>query len=1067
MTVPTRPRLHREVLDRRVHVVTAGPGFGKSTLITDWAERVPSVVVALGPVHRSTGTLARTLLDGFRLRVPALGPPLGTVVAALADGAPDPTALAAEFGELLQAHLARDVALVLDNVEELEGSEAALLVDALIRHAPDRLHFVLAGRAEPPVRLSRLRVAGEVEDLDAGDLAFTPGETADILAHELGEAGSQLADRVQAATSGWPVAVRLVCETMRRAASKDAARVLDPIRHPGGTLFSYLAEEVLATESVPARRVLEDAALVGGMDPRLATALGIADATTVLDTLRSRGLYFDEHEEPLRLTPLVAGHLTMTSSFTETERRRVLGEGVTWHLAQARWVEALTLLRDLADPELVTSTVLAHATAMLDGGAANALIETVETVPAVRRSADLERVHAEAYRLTGHGDHALEILTRLAGDDDPVDPALAWRIGVIHHLRGELERALAAYGRGAQAGPAGDVAMLLSWHASAVWATADLDRSRALAERALDAAREANDDRAFGAAHTVMAMVAALAGDRSGNEAHYLRALEHAERAGDLWQQMRIHTNRGSRHEEEGSYAESIAETEQALRLAELTDDGAFEALALLNRGQARLHLGAVDEAAADFAAARLRWDAIGSRHSAYASAALGDVHRIRGDRAQAVAAYRSALTTSEPEGDVQGLVPALVGLSRALLDDDPDEALVLARRAVAHAAALDVTDAHLALGRALLARGDRTGARAEAETAVDLAGARRDRRGLARGLELSAECAGPGVGAGADPRLDEALRLWRELGDPLGELVNRLTRARLGGSAPDEIADIVETASRLGARGLVAAARDLDGHDGPPPAVRIRTLGGFGVDLDGEPVPLTAWQSKKARDLLKILLAHRGRAVHREMLMEALWPGGPPARTSNRLSVALSTLRAVLDPGGRHADPVVHADRTSVRLDLGVAAVDVELFLADAAAGLERFQAGDPRGARALLLRAETAYLGDVLPEDAYDESVGRLRDEARTAFMSTSRALARLAADAGDHDAAARHHQRLLAVDPYDEAASLGLVGALTRAGLHGEARRVYGQYAGRMTELGLEPAAFPATVAAARRP
>ena len=75
-----------------------------------------------------------------------------------------------------------------------------------------------------------------------------------MLRTELGEAGTELAGRVQAATSGWPVAVRLVCETMRRAATKDAARVLDPMRHPGGTLFSYLAEEVLATESAPARR---------------------------------------------------------------------------------------------------------------------------------------------------------------------------------------------------------------------------------------------------------------------------------------------------------------------------------------------------------------------------------------------------------------------------------------------------------------------------------------------------------------------------------------------------------------------------------------------------------------------------------------------------------------------------------------------------------------------------------------------------------------------------------------------------------------------------------------------
>ncbi len=826
-TVRTRPRLQRAIIDRRVTVVTGGAGFGKSTLIGAWAEQVPSVLVVLGPVHRSVAALARTLFDGFRLRVPGLAPPLAAVVGALAETAPDPTALAAEFGELLQTHLARDVALVLDNVDELDGSDAALLVDALIRHAPDRLHFVLAGRGDPPVRLSRLQVAGEVETIDAAALAFTAEETAGVLRTELGEAGTELAGRVHAATGGWPVAVRLVCETMRRAATRDAARVLDPMRHPGGTLFSYLAEEVLATESPRARRLLEYAAVIGGMDATLAIALGLEDPV-LLDRLRRRGLYFDDAEDPMRLTPLVADHLTMTSSLTPEQRRIALAEGVTWHVGRGRWVEALTLLRDLADPALVTTTVLAHGPAMLHGGAAAALAEAVEAVPAEQRSAALERVLAEAYRVLGAPDRALDILTRLAGDTTPLEAGLAWRIGVIHHLRGEIEQASVVYERGATEGDPVDVAMLLAWHASAVWVTADLDRSRDLAERALTAARASRDDGALGAAHTVMAMVAALASDRAGNEAHYLRALDHAERAGDLWQQMRIHTNRGSRHEEEGSYAESIAETEQALRLAELTNDAAFEALALLNRGQARLHLGAVDEAAADFAAARLRWDSIGSRHAAYASVALGDVHRIRGDRTQAVAAYRAAIATSEPEGDVQGLVPALVGLSQAVLDDDPDEALALADRAAAHAAALDVVEAHLARGRALHRRGERAAAAAEATTAIDLAGTRRDRRGLARSLELAVEC----EGTPTDPRLEEALRLWRDLGDPLGEVENRLIRARLSAADPAELADIVETAARLGARGVVAAARDLASADQHRARVRIRTLGGFGVDV-------------------------------------------------------------------------------------------------------------------------------------------------------------------------------------------------------------------------------------------
>ena len=113
---------------------------------------------------------------------------------------------------------------------------------------------------------------------------------------------------------------------------------------------------------------------------------------------------------------------------------------------------------------------------------------------------------------------------------------------------------------------------------------------------------------------------AALDGDRSGNEAHYLRALEYAERAGDLLQRIRIHSNRGSRHYEEGSYQESIEETSEALRLAELTGIVVFRALALLNRGQATFRLGSLDEAMADFEGAREQWQRLQSRQAAYRS---------------------------------------------------------------------------------------------------------------------------------------------------------------------------------------------------------------------------------------------------------------------------------------------------------------------------------------------------------------------------------------------------------------------------------------------------------------
>ena len=65
----------------------------------------------------------------------------------------------------------------------------------------------------------------------------------------------------------------------------------------------------------------------------------------------------------------------------------------------------------------------------------------------------------------------------------------------------------------------------------------------------------------------------------------------------------------------------------------------------------------------------------------------------------------------------------------------------------------------------------------------------------------------------------------------------------------------------------------------------------------DGEVVLATAWQSKKARDLLKILVARRGRPTTRETFFELLWPDEDPEPLGNRLSVAQATVRSVLDP--------------------------------------------------------------------------------------------------------------------------------------------------------------------------
>jgi DNA-binding SARP family transcriptional activator len=238
-------------------------------------------------------------------------------------------------------------------------------------------------------------------------------------------------------------------------------------------------------------------------------------------------------------------------------------------------------------------------------------------------------------------------------------------------------------------------------------------------------------------------------------------------------------------------------------------------------------------------------------------------------------------------------------------------------------------------------------------------------------------------------------------------------------------------------------------------------------VVRSGHAVAPAEWQSRKARELLKILVARRGRPVPRDQLMEALWPEQEPARLGNRLSVALSTVRAVLDPEKRYAaDHFVAADRDSVALRSGEVAIDVERFLSDAARGLTLRRAGEAEAVD-VLARAEALYTGDFLEENAYDDWAVALREEARAAYVDVLRALADEAAGRGDADAAVRYLLRVLERDPYDERAHLELVAALDRAARHGEARRHYRAYCARMDELGIESAAFPATRRDAGRP
>jgi DNA-binding SARP family transcriptional activator len=394
--------------------------------------------------------------------------------------------------------------------------------------------------------------------------------------------------------------------------------------------------------------------------------------------------------------------------------------------------------------------------------------------------------------------------------------------------------------------------------------------------------------------------------------------------------------------------------------------------------------------------------------------------------------------------------VPALAGLARTVAAERPALAAALARRAVRHATGSQVATARLAAGWIALRVGRRDAARAHARAALAAAGRQRDRAGLAEALELRAATSDP---VPARQALTEALAIWCDTAATVDA-----DRVRVALGALPEASRLHRLEARLAADRLRAAGIAVSAPE--PAPVEIRVLGGFALTVGGTPVPPAAWPSRKARDLLRILIARRGQPVAREELARLLWSGDDATdeRVGHRLSVALSTVRGVLDPG-RCAPPdhFLAADQATVALVLDRVTVDAETFLATARHGLHlssRPHAGDG-DARAALTAAERAFTGEVFAGEPYDEWARPLREETHATYLHVLRELATVARRVGEPDTAARYLLRSLAIDPYDERSHRGLVDALMDACRFGEAMRARDRYTAAMRELGLTAA------------
>lgn len=1052
-------------LDRTFHcrltTVVAAAGYGKSTLVASWARAPACVWLTCDRSDRSLGTFARGLAEAVRPRRAALSERL----AAIATGSDEPgraDAVAAFVCRALEEELADDLVLVVDDVHELgRTSPSGRLLAALCRQAPLGFHLVLCSRTQPPFSVERLRGRAELVEIGAEDLRFTQEEVEELLVGLVGERDEAVGERLHALTRGWPAAVRLTIESIRGA--EDRAAAIDSLRSLDSPLFGYVTREVLAAQPPSVRDLLRAVTPFDRFDAAFCEAIGIPRAAERLRAAAERGLIIPLGRGPERsfaVHELVGEAVAAAWPLEPSEVRALRRRAAPWLERRGLYDEALRELIALGDETAVAGFLDRQGGELLSLGAASTVVTAAELVPERLRTPGLEQLVGRAHYLLGDWAQALAHYERVAPGRGRVPAGVAWRMSDVLHVLGRFDESSRVLERVVLDGrdPA-DEAAVVAKRAYAAWLAGNTATAEELAPRALELAAPVGGEALVTASQVAAAIATMIEGRHDEAMVHLSRAVEEAERCGDLLLEARSLEELADPLLSTGRNEEALDHQTRAIELADAAGFTFMKAQALQSRAHAHLDLGRLDDAFADADAATKIFRAIDSPWVCVSLTALGCALRARGELALARAALEEAVRLAEGAGESPILIRARSELARVLAAEEPERAATLAGQALAQAAPPGSLYAVVTLGWLALHRGDRTAALSFARRASQAARARAEQAALAESLELTAF-------ASPDPSaeralLEEAAGIWRRLGNPVAATRTEYAIARLGHARPDA-ERAKRKLSRLGVR-VESAARSAGllmalGEEVDEP-VRIQTLGGFRVLREGRAVPLTEWQSKKARDLLKILVTRRGRPTPRDVLKDVLWGDDDPQRVAKRLAVALSTIRAVLDPGRRFPpDHFVVADADAVAVVSEHVEVDVELFLADASRGLSALREGRDADALELLESAEAAYPGEYLEEDLYEDWASPLREEARAAYVATVRALALEATGCGDNDAAVRYRLRLVQHDPYDEEAHLGLVAALSGSGRHGDARRAYHEYVGRMDEIGVEPAPFP---------
>ncbi len=281
-----------EGLDRKLVLVSAPAGSGKTALLADWARhnRRPVAWLSLDPGDNDPVRFwrhAAAALDQVR-------PGIAAKVAALL-GPPAPRSfrgvVTAVINEIAAQPAGEEILLFLDDYNLIGSLRVHESMTFLIEHLPPGLHLMLASRADPPLGLARLRAGAQLAELRAADLRFTPGEAAALLSRAAGE---ELPDAATAAltsrTEGWAAGLQLAGLSLR--GRSDISGLVAAFDGSHRYVLDYLTGEVLDHQPGDVRAFLLETSVLERLSGALCDVVtGRGDGQAMLEEIERANLF--------------------------------------------------------------------------------------------------------------------------------------------------------------------------------------------------------------------------------------------------------------------------------------------------------------------------------------------------------------------------------------------------------------------------------------------------------------------------------------------------------------------------------------------------------------------------------------------------------------------------------------------------------------------------------------------------------------------------------------------------------------------------------------------------------